>query len=314
MRKRRLGSTLLEVSELALGTWGLSGDGYGEVPDTEKDRVIDRCLALGVTLFETADVYGAGAMERKLGQRLPGDGSVHVVTKIGTNRASSPHRKQFDRAYLSEAFERSAERLRREVIDGVMLHNPAAATVEAGEATHYLAELRSQGRIRAWGVSAGSAEVARAAIARGADLISVTYHALFSSDLRSLHDDIARSGVGVLAHSVLDHGLLAGYWSLHKTFPPSDHRTERWTSDDLRRRVQHVSALRSLVGERVPTVRSAALRFALSNDDVGAIILGPRNTVQLDMLIRDAGREPPYLTPEQLDKLAFRLTQLGVMT
>jgi aryl-alcohol dehydrogenase-like predicted oxidoreductase len=314
MRKRPLGSTRLQVSELALGTWGLSGDGYGQVPDSEQDRVIDRCLAMGVTLFETADVYGAGAMEKKLGERLPSDGTVHVVTKIGTNRSASPPRKQFDRSYLTEAFDRSRERLRRDVVDVVLLHSPALATVEAGEAAHFMGELRSQGKIGAWGVSAGSAEVARAAITRGVDVISITYNALFSSDLRSLHDDVSRSGVGVLAHSALHHGLLAGYWSLHKTFPPSDHRTERWTSDDLRRRVQHVSALRGLVGERVPNVRSAALRFVLSNDDVASVLLGPRNAIQLDMLVRDAGKEPPYLTPEQLDKLTFRLAQLGSST
>ena len=70
MRKRPLGSTGISVSELGLGTWGLSGDGYTAVPEVEQDAVIDRALALGVTLFETADSYGKGAMEKKLGERL----------------------------------------------------------------------------------------------------------------------------------------------------------------------------------------------------------------------------------------------------
>jgi len=61
-------------------------------------------------------------------------------------------------------------------------------------------------------------------------------------------------------------------------------------------------------------MRGAAIRFALANDDVSAVLLGPKNAVQLDMLVRDAGKEPPYLTPEQLGKLALRLEHLGIKT
>jgi aryl-alcohol dehydrogenase-like predicted oxidoreductase len=314
MRTRPLGKTDLVVSELALGTWGLSGDGYGPVPEPEQDKVIDRALALGIALFETADSYGRGAMEKKLGERLPDDGTVRIITKIGTDRTKKPPMKCFEPAYLSETFEKSRERLKRSTIDAVLLHNPVEATVTAGEATALLAELKAKGALRAWGVSAGTPGVARAAIEKGADVVSMTYHALFSSDLRSLHEDIAKHGTGVLAHSVLGHGLLAGYWSLHKEFPGYDHRSERWTSDDLRRRVQNTSALRALVGDAAPTMRGAAIRFALANDDVSAVLLGPKNAVQLDMLVRDAGKEPPYLTPEQLGKLALRLEHLGIKT
>jgi aryl-alcohol dehydrogenase-like predicted oxidoreductase len=133
MRLRALGKVLPGVSELGLGTWGLSGDGYGSVASDEQDRVIDRAVALGITLFETADVYGDGVMEERLGQRLPA--GTHVVTKIGTDRASSPPQKRFTPKYLEEAFDRSRERLKREVVDVVLLHNPVAATVDSGEGT-----------------------------------------------------------------------------------------------------------------------------------------------------------------------------------
>src|SRR6187549_3319294 len=99
MRQRPLGKTQLTVSELALGTWGLSGDGYGPVAEPEQDKVIERSLALGITLFETADTYGRGAMEKKLGERLPDDGSVRIVTKIGTDRTKKPPVKCFEPGY-----------------------------------------------------------------------------------------------------------------------------------------------------------------------------------------------------------------------
>lgn len=310
MRLRPLGKSLLNVSELSLGTWGLSGDGYGPVPEAEQDKVIDRAVALGITLFETADAYGNGAMETRLGQRLPA--SAFVVTKIGTDRSAKPPQKCFTAKYLEEAFAKSRERLRREVVDIVLLHNPVASTVKAGEATGVLTALKQSGRIRAWGVSAGSAEVARAALAAGAEVISMTYHIFSSAELKGLHDEIAANGAGVLAHSVLSHGLLAGYWSLHKTFAPGDHRGDRWTSDELRRRVQQLSAMRPLVGGYVQTMRAAAMRFALACSDVSSIVLGPRNTIQLDQLLREGNQQPPYLTEDQLTSLAFRLQQVGV--
>jgi aryl-alcohol dehydrogenase-like predicted oxidoreductase len=281
MRLRALGKSLFNVSELSLGTWGLSGDGYGPVPEAEQDKVIDRAVALGVTLFETSDAYANGAMEARLGQRLPP--GVFVATK-------------------------------RDVVDVVLLHNPVASTLTGGEATGVLANLKERGQIRAWGVSAGSAEVARAALAAGADVISLTYHVFASAELLGLHDEIAAKGVGVLAHSVLSHGLLTGYWSLHKEFVPGDHRSDRWTPDELRRRVQQLSAMRPLVGGPVHTMRAAAMRFALACPDVSSIVLGPRNTIQLDQLLREGNQAPPYHTEDQLKSLAFRLQQVGVTT
>lgn len=315
MRTRPLGTAPFEVTELALGTWGLSGDGYGPVAESEQDRVIDRALALGIGVFETADSYAFGAMEKKLGQRLTPEGAsgpVRVITRIGTDRTTAPHRKRFDRAYLLAAFEKSRERLKRDVIDAVLLHNPVLATVEAGEATSTLAELCERGAIRSWGVSAGSVQVARAAMEKGARVLSLQYHALFSSDLRELRGDIEKHGVGVLARSVLGHGLLAAFWPLHRQFPRGDHRADRWTPDELRRRVQQLPPLRALVGGDILTTRGVALRFALANEQVSSVVIGPKNIVQLDQLVREAGSGPPYLTPEQLDKLAFSLEYAGI--
>ena len=114
MRHRRLGKTGLEVSELSLGTWGLSGDGYGPVPDDEQDRVIERARAVGLTLFETADSYGHGAMEARLGRLLGDDAQLHIVTKIGTDREARVPRKRFDPEYLKASLDRSQQRSQRD--------------------------------------------------------------------------------------------------------------------------------------------------------------------------------------------------------
>lgn len=311
MRKRALGKTDLQVSELSLGTWGLSGDAYGPVVEAEADRVIDRALAVGITLFDTADVYGRGDMERRLGKRLHGADATYVVTKIGTDLETSPPRKRFDPASLWTAFERSQERLARDVVDGVLLHNPPIQALRSSEPTAFLKDLKKQGKIRFWGVSAGSADVARSAIREEADVIELAYNVLLPSDLHEVAGDVSEGGAGVLARSVLAHGLLAGQWSAEREFYPGDHRAERWTPGELRTRIRQLDALRPLVSGPVVSLRAAALRFVLTNQLVSTAVLGPRSVNQLDQLVREAGM-PPYLRDTALAELSTRLKKFGV--
>ena len=113
IRGRPLGKTGLVVSELSLGTWGLSGDAYGPVEATVAEATIARALEMGFSLFDTADTYGGGAMEARLGKMLRGKPAV-VVTKVGTDRTTEPARKRFDPAYLRASVTASLKRLERE--------------------------------------------------------------------------------------------------------------------------------------------------------------------------------------------------------
>ncbi len=310
MRKRQLGRCGLEVSELTLGTWGLSGEAYGPVPEGEAERVIDRAVSLGITLFDTADVYDRGQIERILGRRLPA-GRTHVVTKIGTNLEGYAD-KQFDKQYLFMAFEKSQERLKRDCVDIVLLHNPSLATMKMDEPFELLNKLRDQAKIRAWGVSACTREVAEKAIERGCDVLEMAYNCFFFRDVRALSVKMRSEGVGLLARSVLSYGLLAGHWTAEREFYPPDHRADRWNPDELKKRVEQTGALRAVVGGQVPTMRSVALRFALENERVTSVVLGPRNVTQLDQLVRDAGRMPPYLPRGVLARLENELAARGV--
>jgi aryl-alcohol dehydrogenase-like predicted oxidoreductase len=233
------------------------------------------------------------------------------VTKLGTDREASPPRKRFDPKYLAEAFDKSAARLKRDVVDVVLLHNPSLAALERGEATAALEALKNAGRLRAWGVSAGNAEIARAAIVGGAGVISLAYNAFCTRDLAEIEELVREKEVGVLAHSILAYGLLCGHWPADKRFADEDHRAERWTADELRRRVRHLDALRPAVGGSVLTLRSAALRFALTNALVSSVLLGPRSAIQLDQLVREAGKGPPYLSDDALTALRARLEDVG---
>jgi len=319
VRTRALGETSITISELTLGTWGLSGDAYGPVETSERDRVIDRALELGITAFETADVYGRGAMERCLGERLAGK-SARVITKVGTQRPDpssvapgyEQSHKRFERDYLHEAVARSQERLRRDRIDVVLLHNPSLSTIQRGDATAALEELKANGAIAAWGVSAGDAAVARAAIGQRAEVIEVAYNLFFSHDLHDLAADLADGKVGVLARSVLSYGLLAGQFAPGRTFEGSDHRADRWSRSELETRMKQLDAVRWLVQGQVHTLRAAAVRYVLANSVVSTAVVGPKNVLQLEQLVRETEVAPPYLTDEVLARIPKELAQAGV--
>ncbi|HEY4116818.1 MAG TPA: aldo/keto reductase, partial [Byssovorax sp.] len=147
-----------------------------------------------------------------------------------------------------------------------------------------------------------------------AEVLELAYNVFVAADLHELSADIADAGAGVLARSVLAHGLLAGHWSGEREFEPGDHRRARWTPRELAARVKQLDALRPLVTGNVLTLRAAALRFVLANDVVSSAVLGPRTVTQLDQLTREAGAGPPYLTDTALAELASRLSTMGVPT
>jgi aryl-alcohol dehydrogenase-like predicted oxidoreductase len=305
------------ASELALGTWGLSGDGYGPVDAAEAERTVARALDIGITLFDTADAYGAGKMEALLGKLLNASDAgkkASIVTKGGTDRTTDPPRKRFDPEHLRTAVDRSRKRLGRERIDLYLLHNPSADAVVLGEATGALAEMKKEGRIAHWGVSAGDIDVARAAIEKGAEVLELAYNLVHAIDLHRLAGDVMVAGVGVLARSPLAYGLLAGMWTKDREFGEGDHRVDRWTKLELEKRVEQLDAVRFLVKGDVHTLRGAAVRFVLANHLVSCAVLGPKSVTQLEQLVRETGAGPRYLSDEDLAALPRALQKVGILT
>lgn len=311
MRQRALGRTGLEVSELGLGTWGLSGDGYGHVDEAEGRAVLERALVMGVDLIETAASYARGHMETRIGEVLAGDRQALVVTKWGTDQSHDPARKCFDADFLRRVADESLGRLGPGTRVVALLHNPSRRALDAG-ATSVLASMQKEGRLSSWGVSAGSVDVARRALELGAPVVSLTYNLLEVGTLRALEAELGKAGAGVLVHSVLAYGLLTGRWSMGKEFSAGDHRAERWPDGSLRARLRHLDALRPLVSGDIPSLRAAAVRYALTPSCVSSVLLGPRSVAQLDQLVRDAQADPPYFSEQKLSGLEGRLSHLGV--
>ncbi len=314
MRKRPLGKTGLVVSELAIGTWGLSGDAYGNVDEADAELVLRRAIDMGFTLIDTADAYGAGRMERLCGKLAKEHPDLVIVTKGGVDRRTDPPRKCFTAEYLREAVERSCKRLGKDAIQLYLLHNPTPETLHVGEAIDTMAALKKEGKIEHWGVAAGDEDVARSAIDRGAEVIELAYNLTHPIDLHRISGDVMVSGCGILARSVLGHGLLAGMWSKDRTFQEGDHRNERWTRMELEHRIDQLDAVRFLVKGEVHTLRGAAVRFALANHLVSSAILGARTKEQLEQLVRETGGGPRYLLDDDLRQLPRALDKVGIHT
>src|SRR3984957_971502 len=297
---------------MALGTWGLSGDGYGPVDDAEQERVIERALEMGFSLIETADAYGGGRMEQLVGRVVGDRTDVCIVTKGGTDRTTSPARKRFDGPFLRESLERSLRRLGRDRVDLYLLHNPSADALRGGEAVDMVTALKAEGKIGHWGVSVGDVEVGRAALLCQAEVIELAYNLVNGSDLHRLAGEVIVSGAGVLARSTLAYGLLAGAWSTDKEFTAGDHRADRWSKVELERRIQQVAAMRFLVHGDVKTMRAAAVRYVLANRIVSTAVLGPRSVRQLEDIVREVGMGPIYLRDEDLMRIPRALENEGI--
>jgi aryl-alcohol dehydrogenase-like predicted oxidoreductase len=312
MRTRSLGKTGVRVSELSLGTWGLSGDAYGPVDEREQERVVRRALEMGVGLIETADAYGAGRMEQLVGRAIAGRNEICVVTKGGIDRSTAPPRRRFDAAYLRGAVARSLRRLGRDRIDVYLLHNPREAVVLGAEAIDTLADLKQKGQIEHWGVSTADVAVGRTALRKGAAVIELAYNLFHSSDLHRLAGEVIVAGAGVLARSTLGYGLLADRWTKDHAFSSDDHRTSRWTEPEFGRRIDQLAALRFLVNGDVQTMRAAAVRFVLCNTIISSAVLGPRTVSQLEDIVREVGMGPVYLRDAELARIPRALESVGI--
>jgi aryl-alcohol dehydrogenase-like predicted oxidoreductase len=317
LRRRRLGRTGLELTELTLGTWGLASGAYGDVAEDAFAATVRAALAAGIRSFDMAPLWGDGRSERVVAEVVGSRrAECTYITRVGLTRtpasATDPATIdiQMDPKSIAAGFERSLERLGTDYVDVLLLHDPPPKVLAEGGWAKALAQLKGQGRVRAWGVSAATAAQAREAMSLGAEVLCMPYALLRGDELSELADEIDRDQVGLITRSPLLHGLLTGRYEAGHRFLEGDHRAARWTQDALDRRIAQVLALRFLVQNDVPSLRAAALRFALANPEVSSVAVGPRSEAQLDELVREVGR-PPYLTPELCERVPQVLATFG---
>ena len=290
MDVRRLGKTGFEVGAIGLGAWAMGGD-WGQVDDEESLRALHAAADAGVTLFDTADVYGDGRSERLIGRFLrerPGERLV-VATKMGRRVP------QLVANYTPEAFRawttRSRENLGAERLDLVQLHCPPTQLYDRPEVFAALDELVADGTVANYGVSVERVDEALRAIEYpGVASVQIIFNIVRQRPAERFLDEALRRDVGVLARVPLASGLLTGKLRPDSTFEPGDHRAynrhgeafdvgETFAGLDYETGLALVEELRPLVPAGT-SMAQLALRWILMEAGVSAAIPGAKTPEQ----------------------------------
>ena len=289
MNRRPLGArTGLEVSEVGLGLWAVSGSEWGPVQDEGSLAAIEAALESGVTFFDTADVYGAGHSEQLLGRAMRGRREAFTVaTKIGwVGYDGEANRSQYDTvAALVAGVEESLRRLGTDRVDVIQchVHYPEQNTQVFIDGFR---RLKETGMVRAWGVSTSDLDHLRRFNADGdCDVLQTDYSILNRTAETDLLPYCRENGVGVIVRGPLAMGLLAGKYTASDTFPQGDFR-RAWTADPVQHEqflkdLETVEQLRGVVphGE---TMAQFALRFVRSHPAVSTVIPGAKDRRQAE--------------------------------
>src|SRR3954465_14921596 len=291
MEQRILGRTKRPVSVVGLGTWQLGSD-WGNVDERTAFGVLAASVDAGVTLFDTADVYGDGRSEELIGRFLrehPGT-DVFVATKMGRRVEQLP--ENYVLANFREWIDRSRRNLGVDRLDLVQLHCPPTAVYNRPELYDALDTLVGEGRIANYGVSVEKvAEALEALRHPGVASIQIILNAFRLKPLDDVLPEARAAGVGILARVPLASGLLSGRYTKDTTFAADDHRNYNRHGEafDVGETFAGVPYEVGLDGgeELKPLVKDAtlaqfALRWILMHDAVSTVIPGARNVEQAE--------------------------------
>jgi aryl-alcohol dehydrogenase-like predicted oxidoreductase len=290
VEQRILGRTGRPVSVVGLGTWQLGSD-WGDVDETTALDILAASIEAGVTLFDTADVYGDGRSEQLIGRflREHRDANVLVATKMGRRVDQQP--ENYTLANFRDWNDRSRHNLGVDRLDLVQLHCPPTPVYRSDEVFDALDTMVDEGRIANYGVSVERADEALTAIARpNVASVQIILNAFRQKPLDSVLPAADAAGVGILARVPLASGVLSGRYTKATTFAADDHRNynrhgeafdvgETFAGVDFETGVDAAQEFAALAGGAV-TPAQLALRWIIDQPGVTTVIPGARNVEQ----------------------------------
>ena len=311
MKYRKLGRTGFEISEIGHGLWGMSG--WSGSDDRQSLEALQLSVDLGCNFFDTAWAYGEGKSDALLGKILAANRNqrLYAASKIPPRNEkwpASPTDKYADVFPAEHVFKYAKlirERLGVDSIDLLQFHVWDDSWAEEAEFRETVENLKSEGRIRYFGLSLNrwQPENGIKAMRTGlVDAVQVIYNIFDQSPEDMLFAACRELNIGVIARVPLDEGSLGGKMTVETKFPQSDWRSKYFSPDNLRKTMARVDKLKSgLPGDL--SLPDAALRFILSNPTVSTTVAGMRNPdhVRHNIAISDAGPLPANLL-QQLKK------------
>ena len=304
MKTRKLGNTGLVVSTVGLGCMGMS-EFYGPSDEMESMATIHRALSLGVTLLDTADMYGVGKNEELVGRAIRGcRDRVILATKFGNVRGASGEFLGVNGRpeYVKRACEASLRRLGVEHIDLYYQHRvdpntPIEDTVGA------MAELVHEGKVRFLGLS----EAAPSTVRRASEVHPIaalqTEYSLWSREPEGeILGTCRQLGIGFVAYSPLGRGFLTGRFKTQEDIPQDDWRRRhpRFEGDNFKRNLHLAETVRQIAEEIGCTPAQLALAWVLAQGQDIVPIPGTKHPRYLE---ENLGALNVHLTDGQLRRL-----------
>jgi aryl-alcohol dehydrogenase-like predicted oxidoreductase len=305
MDTRKLGSQGLTVSEQGLGCMGMS-EFYGATDEGEAIATIHRALELGVTLLDTADMYGPFVNEKLVGKAIEGRrDDVVIATKFGNVRGDdgSFNGVRGDAEYVRSACDASLQRLGIDTIDLYYQHR-VDPQVEIEETVGAMKELVEAGKVRYLGLSEAGADTIRRAHKVHPITALQTEYSLTERDVeKEILPTVRELGIGFVAYSPLGRGLLTGAIRSHDDLDANDSRLQRFPRferENLERNVGLVEKL-DAIAERVGcTPGQLALAWVLSRGDDVVPIPGTKRRERVE---ENAGASDVDLDDDTLREL-----------
>jgi aryl-alcohol dehydrogenase-like predicted oxidoreductase len=315
MEKRALGRQGLRVSALGLGCMGMSEFYGGTRDEAAHIKLLHAAIELGITHFDTADVYGVGHNEQLLSKAFSDRWDrVTVATKFGARRG--PDGEWLGLCgrpdYVKEACDKSLKRLGRETIDLYYQHRPDP-NVPVEESVGAMKDLVQAGKVRFLGVSEFSAEQLRRAHAVHPITALQTEYSLWSRDVeeQGILATCRDLGIAFVAYSPLGRGFLTGTIPSRAALDEGDWRrgNPRFTDEAMAENTRFVELLRDIAARKGATEAQVALGWVLAQGDDIFTIPGTR---RLERLKENLGAFEVTFSADELSAIRSRLPRVTV--
>jgi len=298
MQYTQLGIRGPKVSTVGFGAWAIGGTNWGKTDDEVSKKALHQALDEGVTLIDTADVYGFGHSELLIAEVIKerGKGDVIIATKAGNDfyfasekddTGYGPIKQNYEKKYLIYAAEQSLKRLGLETLDILQLHSGNLENLDCDEPWEALEILKKQGKIKYAGLSVQSFKETEQAFLldryhKILDCIQVRYNLLEREAEKELFPKAQKYELGVIVRIPLLFGLLTGKFTRESKFEEDDHRRFNLSPEKLD---DHLTSLENLqpLFDKYPnqTKAQVSLRFCISHPACHTVIPGAKTPQQV---------------------------------